>query len=1036
MPMSERLIGDLPSLAVRRPVLILVLNLLIALAGIAALLTVDVRELPDVDSPIVTVRAEYPGASPETMDAEVTSLLEGAVARVSGVQTIDSASEENSARIRVEFRPGMNLDSVASDVREAVSQVMREMPDRLEQVVVMKADDDSDAIVNVAVVSDALIEEELTRLVEKDVVPDLVTIEGVADVRLFGARKRMLRVVVDPLRLTSLGLSVADVAEALRLAPFDVPAGSFRSEDQELIVRADATVETAAQLADVIISGTTRIGDVARVYFAPEDARSYTRLDGRSVIGLGIVRQARSNTIDISDGVRAAVAKLNTRYDEIEFVITEDRAEFIRSAIAEVLFTLSLTVLIVISTIWMFLGSLRATLVPSVAIPIALIGTLAAISLLGFSINILTLLALVLATGLVVDDAIVVLENIQRRGGQGVGSRAAAVLGTRQVFFAVMTTTAVLIAVFVPIAFLPGTAGRLFREFGFVLAVAVAISSFVALSLVPAMASRLPARGAPGALRTQVTRLGSWFGRCYVASLEYSLRAPLLVLLVASVFAGGAAMVYRLLDQELIPAEDRGMIQVRASGPDGVGIGYMERQTHLIEEALEPFVARGEIRSLFSVVGTYDPNRSQVTAPLVDWGARQRSQQEIMKELEGVLADIPGARVSLMSSNSLNLRRAGGGIEVALLGNDYAVIFAAAQSFTRAIEDRLENLSRPEISYEPTQPQLSVDIDRRRAADLGVDLEGLATTLRAMIDGDDLIDLNVNDEAVPILLESSTGEINDPSDLINLYIGTDSGGLVPLSSVVSLREEGVATQLDRFAQRRAIEVDVDKALGYPLQSAVDDLERIAADVLPPQVSMVLRGEAATLEETSQEVAITYAIAILVVFLVLCAQFEGFTSPLVITLIAPFGVAAAIVALFLTGTSLNIYSQIGLVMLIGLMAKNGILLVEFADQERDRGSSIRDAILSSARVRLRPIAMTLLSTVLGGLPLILSTGAGAEARSSIGWVVFGGLGLAAVFTLYLTPAIYVLLARFSSARAEESERLATELRAVETTTERT
>lgn len=1036
MPMSERLIGDLPSLAVRRPVLILVLNLLIALAGIAALLTVDVRELPDVDSPIVTVRAEYPGASPETMDAEVTSLLEGAVARVSGVQTIDSASEENSARIRVEFRPGMNLDSVASDVREAVSQVMREMPDRLEQVVVMKADDDSDAIVNVAVVSDALIEEELTRLVEKDVVPDLVTIEGVADVRLFGARKRMLRVVVDPLRLTSLGLSVADVAEALRLAPFDVPAGSFRSEDQELIVRADATVETAAQLADVIISGTTRIGDVARVYFAPEDARSYTRLDGRSVIGLGIVRQARSNTIDISDGVRAAVAKLNTRYDEIEFVITEDRAEFIRSAIAEVLFTLSLTVLIVISTIWMFLGSLRATLVPSVAIPIALIGTLAAISLLGFSINILTLLALVLATGLVVDDAIVVLENIQRRGGQGVGSRAAAVLGTRQVFFAVMTTTAVLIAVFVPIAFLPGTAGRLFREFGFVLAVAVAISSFVALSLVPAMASRLPARGAPGALRTQVTRLGSWFGRCYVASLEYSLRAPLLVLLVASAFAGGAAMVYRLLDQELIPAEDRGMIQVRASGPDGVGIGYMERQTHLIEEALEPFVARGEIRSLFSVVGTYDPNRSQVTAPLVDWGARQRSQQEIMKELEGVLADIPGARVSLMSSNSLNLRRAGGGIEVALLGNDYAVIFAAAQSFTRAIEDRLENLSRPEISYEPTQPQLSVDIDRRRAADLGVDLEGLATTLRAMIDGDDLIDLNVNDEAVPILLESSTGEINDPSDLINLYIGTDSGGLVPLSSVVSLREEGVATQLDRFAQRRAIEVDVDKALGYPLQSAVDDLERIAADVLPPQVSMVLRGEAATLEETSQEVAITYAIAILVVFLVLCAQFEGFTSPLVITLIAPFGVAAAIVALFLTGTSLNIYSQIGLVMLIGLMAKNGILLVEFADQERDRGSSIRDAILSSARVRLRPIAMTLLSTVLGGLPLILSTGAGAEARSSIGWVVFGGLGLAAVFTLYLTPAIYVLLARFSSARAEESERLATELRAVETTTERT
>jgi multidrug efflux pump subunit AcrB len=468
-------VNDLPSLSIRRPILVLVLNLLILLAGIAAILAVEIRELPDVDRPIVSVHAEYPGASPETMDAEVISIIEGAVARVSGIQAITSASEENAGRMRIEFRPSVDLDSAASDVREAISRITRELPDRLERVIVVKADDDAQSIVNLAILSDTLLEEDITRIVDKDIVPELISIDGVADVQLFGARQRMLRVVVDPLRLTSYGLSVTDVADALMQAPFDVPAGSFRSEDQELIVRADASVVSAAQVSDIIIRDTIKVGDVANVYFGPEDAKAYTRLDGRPVIGLGVVRQAKSNTIEISDGVRAAVDQLNDRFrGELELVITDDQAVFIRSSVKEVLVTLSFTIAIVITTIWLFMGSLRATLVPSIAIPVALIGTVAAIWVLGFSINILTLLALVLATGLVVDDAIVVLENIQRRRAQGLGARAAAVLGTRQVFFAVVTTSAVLVSVFVPIAFLPSTAGRLFREFGVVLAIAVA----------------------------------------------------------------------------------------------------------------------------------------------------------------------------------------------------------------------------------------------------------------------------------------------------------------------------------------------------------------------------------------------------------------------------------------------------------------------------------------------------------------------------------------------------------------------------------
>jgi hydrophobe/amphiphile efflux-1 (HAE1) family protein len=1025
--LSDGQMNDLPSLAIRRPVLVLVLNLLILLAGIAAVLAVEIRELPDVDRPIVSVQAEYPGASPETIDAEVVSILEGAVSRVSGIYNISSSSEENQGRMRIEFQPNVDLDSAASDVREAVSRVMRELPERIEQVVVVKADGDSDSIVNIAILTDTLLEDEVTRIAERDIIPELISIEGVADVQLFGARERMLRVVVDPLRLTSYGLSVTDVANALRHAPFDVPAGSFRSADQELIVRADASVVTAEQAADIIVRGDVRIGDVANVYFGPEDARALTRLDGRSVIGLGVVRQAKSNTIEISDGVRRAVERLNRRYDDLELVITDDNADFIRSSVAEVLFTLVFTVAIVIASIWVFMGSWRATLVPSFAIPISLIGTVAAIWLFGFSINILTLLALVLATGLVVDDAIVVLENIQRRRGQGLGARAAAVLGTRQVFFAVITTTAVLVSVFVPIAFLPSTAGRMFREFGAVLAVAVAISAFVSLSLVPAAASRLPAHTEGRRARHAIVALGNRLKSGYNRSLSWMLDRPWLPIVVAVAFAVVAVVLFRTLDRELLPSEDRGVIQVMAQGPDGVGIGYMDRQTDKIEALLRPLVREGLAKSLFTVIGNWDPNRSRVTVPLVDWKKRDLSQQEIIRRVEGPLAQIPGARVTISSPNSLNLRRFGGELQVALVGNQYDEIFEATKSFVAAIEESLPNIQQPQITYDPTQPQLSVEIDRRRAADLGVDLDNLAITLRAMIDGDELVDLNIDDEAIPILLESSSGEINDPTDLVNLYVSTSNGNLVPLSSVVSLREEGVATQLDREAQRRAIRIDMDLAGRYTLQQAVDDLRELGAQVLPDDISMVLLGDAATLEETSREVAITYAIALTVVFLVLCAQFEGFTSAVVVTLIVPFGVAAAVLALFLTGTSVNIYSQIGLVLLIGLMAKNSVLLVEFSDQLRDRGFGIREAVEAGASVRLRPVTMTMIATVLGGLPLILSSGAGAEARDSIGWVVFGGLGIAALFTLYLTPALYLLLARFSAARAEESKRLARELK---------
>jgi len=1020
--------NDLPSLSVRRPVLVLVVNLLIIMAGFAALSAVEVRELPDVDRPVVTVRVTFPGASPETMDTEVISLLEGAVARVSGIKTIRSASEENTGRIYIEFRPGIDLDTAATDVREAVSRVSRRLPPRVEQVVVVKADDDAQAVLSLAVSSDTLPLEELTRTVEKDIIPALIAVDGVADVQLSGNQQRILRVAIDPLRLASYQLTVSDVANALQNAPFDVPAGSFRSADQQLLVRADATVTDPAEIGRIVVRDPVRIADVANVYFGPEDSESLSRLNGRPVLGLGVVRQARSNTIEISDGVKRAVDGLNTRFSDVSIVVTDDQAAFIKSSVLQVLWTLAASIVIVFLTIWIFIGDIRATLVPSFVIPVALIGTVAAIWLAGFSINLLTLLALVLAVGLVVDDAIVVLENIQYQRGQGIRKRAASVLGTRQVFFAVIATTVVLVAVFIPISFMPSTAGRLFREFGIVLAVAVIISSFVALTIVPAAASRFLRRD-DGSIKVSRFRwIGEHFAHAYERSLAVAIRHPLVVILLALVAAGGSYAAYTQLDKELVPSEDRGVVRIFASGPDGVGINYMDRQVVQIEDMLWPIVESGEATSLYTQVGQWDPNKAFMTLSLADWGQRERSQQDIADSLRGKLSGLPGAQVFVWGANSLNLRGRGSDIQVALLGNDYDEIFVAAQAYVAAIEERLPKLQRPRVEFNPTQPQLSVSIDRRQASDLGVDLDSLAATLRAMIDGDELVDINVDDEAVPIILESGRGAINDPSDLNNLFVRADGGAMIPLATLVSIEEEGVATELNRQSQRRAIQVEIARAGEYPLRAAVDDLRALADEVLPAGTSLMFLGEAAALEETSNEIGLTILLAFVVIFLVLCAQFEGFVSAGIITLIVPFGVGAAVLALYLTGTSLNVYSQIGLVLLIGLMAKNSVLLVEFADQLRDQGMEVHEAIQKGATRRLRPIMMTLVSTVLGSLPLILSSGAGAEARSSIGWVVFGGLGISAVFTLYLTPALYSLLAPLATARSEESRELARELEA--------
>lgn len=1029
--MIEERTSDLPALAIRRPWLVLVLNLLIVIAGVGAFLGVEVRELPNIDRPIVAVRANYPGAAPETLDAEVTRVLEGAAARVPGVYLVRSASEEGNLRVIIEFDPSVDLVTAANDVRDAVSRVEASLPDGVEDITVVKADADAEPVMQIAVSSQSLAIDELSRAVQDRIEPELISVPGVADVTLSGARQRTLRVRVDPARLAAHALSVGEVATLLRSARVDVPAGSLESPSQEVLVRADATVATPEQLRALRLRPGLALGAVADIFYAPADPTSFTRLDGRTVVSLGIVRQAQSNSVAISDGVRAAVERLNRSEPGLELTVVSDDAVFIRGAIRGVAATLLQAVVIVIAVVALFLGSWRATLVPLVAIPISLVGTLAAIWLLGFSINLLTLLALLLATGLVVDDSIVVLENIQRRRGMGLKPRAAAVLGTREVFFAIVATTATLVAVFLPISFLPSATGRLFAEFGFVMAIAVALSSFVALSLGPMIASRLPEAGAPGPLWRVLSRVGDKAAALYRRVLGACLRHAWAVAAGCAVLAAGAGWLYTHLDQELSPREDRGVLSVRLNGPDGVGLAYTDRQVEQALVAIEPLRREGLIGNIFTLTGRWDFNRAEITAPLADWGQRTVTQAQVAARVQSALAGLPGASVRVSGGGGLGRGGGDGSVRMAVTGDDYERIAAASYAFAAAVE-RLGAFGDVRVDYSATQPQLTLQIDRQRAAELGVAADGLDTVLRALVDGTEVAEITVDDRTVPIILEGRRRGSTDPQDLLQLQVRANAPGggqqLVTLSQFVRFEETAIAAELNRLGQRRAVELSAVVAEGVPLQRAVDELRALASTELPEGMGLLFRGEAATLEETGREVLITFGIALLVVFLVLVAQFESLTSAAVVMISVPFGLAAAVFSMWLSGTSLNIYSQIGLLLLVGVMAKNSILMVEFADQLRDAGRTVLQAAQEAAETRLRPIVMTMASTVLGALPLVLAGGPGAESRSAIGWVIFGGLSMAALFTLFLTPVVYLGVARFAQPRANQGERLAAEMKA--------
>jgi HAE1 family hydrophobic/amphiphilic exporter-1 len=1029
-PSSETSGKGMTALFVRRPVLAFVLNVLITVAGIAAFYGVEIRELPDVDRPVITINADFTGAAGETIDREVTAPIEGAVARVSGVKSISSSSSYGRSRVTVEFNDDVNLDVAASDARDAVSRIQNQLPEDLDAPRIVKADANADPVMRLAVTSDTLSVEDMTILVEDEIADTLAAVPGVADVQVYGDREKIFRVDIDQNKIASLGLTIADISKALSTVAFDTPAGSLTTNNQDIIVRATADVKSPEAFENLVIGGRAKLGDVATVTLGGDPGATSLRSNGKTGIGMGIIRQAQSNTLDISTGVRAAVERLSSTLPAgTEIRVTSDDAIFVNGAIHEVEIALGLSVSIVLIVIYIFLLDWRATLIPGLAMPVAMIGTVAAIYLAGFSVNILTLLALVLATGLVVDDAIVVLENIVRRRNQGMGPRAAAVLGTQEVFFAVIATTATLAAVFVPLSFLPGQTGGLFREFGFVLAISVLLSSIVALSLCPMLASRMLA-ASPDADTVRrsgpIGRLGGALARLYARCLRACLNAPFLVLLVSVLFAGAAFACFGLVRQELTPVEDRSMAMLRVTAPQGVSLDYTTRQLARIEQLIQPLRDSGEIRNTFANVGQNGSvNSGFMVMSLAPWDQRERSQQQIVADINELMKQVPGVRAFAITPNSLGIRGAGSGLQFAIVGNSYADLNASAAKIIAEME-KDPRFQQPRLSNDATQPQLSVQIDRERASDLGIDITGLAESLQAMLDGREVQDVFIEDRSYPVKLISTSNPINDPTDLENIFLKASDGRYVPMATIATLTERAVAPSLAREQQLRAVSITAGLAPGTALGEALTAAETIAQPLLPAGSRVIPLAEAAALGESSGSIVTIFGFAIVIILLVLAAQFESFVSAIIIMATVPLGLACAVFALIFTGQSLNAYSQIGLVLLVGVMAKNGILIVEFANQLRDRGLSVREAIEQAATIRLRPVMMTMICTVLGGLPLVLATGAGAEARIALGWVIVGGLGLATISTLFLTPVAYLLLGRFITPHVEGEKRLKREL----------
>ena len=1025
----------LSDISVRRPVLAAVASLLIVIFGLVALRDIPVRELPDVDNAVVTVTTTYRGAAPEVIDTDLTETIEGAVASISGIRTITSESRQGRSRVTIEFDTGTDIDVAANDVRDAVGRVRGQLPDEADEPQVVKSDADADPVMRLAVTSDRMTTAEITDYIDRFLVDRIATLDGVANVDIVGTRPFAVRIWIDRRALSARNLTVADVEQALRRNNIELPAGEVESFNRQLTVRLNSRLDSLEDFREVVLDRVAgypvRLGDVARIAPGVADDSTIVRTNGKEAVGVWVLRQSQSNTLAISRAVRAEIEALAPSLPQgMQIIVGSDDALFVGASIREVVIALFISLGLVVGVILVFLRSARATLIPAITIPVSLIGTFLLIGLWGFSLNTLTLLALLLAIGLVVDDAIVVLENIQRRIENGETPLVASLHGARQVTFAVIATSITLIAVFVPLSFMPGQVGRLFVEFGWVMAGTVAISTFVALTACPALASKvLSARAIRQTAATEAARPAPVIQRAYRALLRRAIAMPLVVLTLALAVTAGAGLFYNDLPRELAPREDRGVGFVPLTAPTGSTLAHTDLAARQVEEILVPLQATGEVETIFSFTGSGGrPWRSFVVFRLVPWQDRDRPVSAVVGDIIPQMGKVTIARGFPVTPAGLGLRGSSTPVQVVIGGPDFDSVKDWATALLARAEE-IEGLVNPEINFDQNLPQLDITIDRARADDLGISADVIASTLQTMLASREVTSFVSRGREYPVLVQAEAADRRIPTDIENIFLRAGDGEtLVPLGALVMLRENAAAPSLQRFNRLPSITLSGALAPDAELGNVLTRIETLAAEILPPEAALGYDGQSRTFKDTSGGAGLVFLLALVIVYLVLAAQFESFVHPVVIMLTVPIGIAGAIYAMALGGLSLNVYSQIGIILLIGLISKNGILIVEFANQLRDEGQSVREAVIEASVLRLRPIIMTAVSTILGALPLVLASGAGAESRIAVGTVIIAGLGMATLLMLVVTPVLYDLMARVTRPRGAMERALEAELKA--------
>jgi len=1032
----------LSTMSIKRPVFASVMSFTILLFGVVAFLRLPVREYPDIDPPIISVTTLYRGASPAVVETEITNVLEEQFATLEGVKTMTSSSREQGSVITIEFELNRNVDEAANDVRDRVSRVRSTLPREIDDPVISKVDVNAQPIVWLALSSDRHSGLELTDVADRILKERLQRLPGVGSVIIAGERRYAMRVWLDPLRMASHGLTAQDVEAAIRRENTEIPGGRVEGAEREFSVRTRGELTTPEEFGAIIVAQSkndiVRLRDVAEVSLGAADERTAVRYNGQTAVGLGVVKQSKASTVDVAADVSKALGDLSGLLPAgMKLDIAFDSSTFINSSIDEVKETLIIAMCLVILVVLAFLKSLRATAIPTLAIPISIIGALAAAYFAGFTLNILTLLALVLAIGLVVDDAIVVLENVYRHMEMGKSRLQAALDGSKEIGFAVLATTITLVAVFVPLAFLTGSVGRLFNEFGISLAVAILLSGFVALTLTPMLCSRMlkPLHGTSSSWATRsFDAFFEWLNRIYDRTLRFAMRWKWLTIGGAVAAVVLSVVLFRLLPSELVPIEDRGVAFGIVIAPEGATLDYTDKYMREVESRLLPLPER---RSLFSATGLGFGGPGRVTNGFVFLGLaprseRRRSQQEIVQALFPRLISIPGVLAFVINPPSLGGSFSSSPVEYVLQGETYEELNQAVGT-VMGEASKLGYMINLDTDLRLNKPQLDLTIDRERAAGLGVSVTDIGLTLETFLGGRIVTNFKRGTKQYDCILQMKPSSRSAPDDIREIYL-RGKGGLVQLANVVRVEETLAPKELNHYNRVRSATITANLVPGVSLGQALDDLDRISAEKLPSGMKRDYAGQSLEFKSSTSSLYFMFLLAIIFIYLVLAAQFESFIHPLTILLSVPLAVFGALLALLIFGQSLNIYSQIGLIMLIGLVTKNAILIVEFSNQLRGQGKSATDAVIEAATIRLRPILMTSLATIFGVLPIAIGLGAGAESRRPLGLAVVGGMLFSTFLTLVLVPVLYAILSRFVRVSTEEEHEVAAEGRPAGTSPE--